>query len=260
VTLRRCRRAAALAWALAVCMIRLGLVRLGGPLSPERRALWLQSASRGVLSSLGIQYSVHGTPPSDGLVVSNHLSYLDILIHSSVMPCAFVSKTEINKWPYFGVAARAGGTLFIDRSSRASVAAVAAEMTRRLKLPIPVLLFPEGTSTDGSQLLPFHTSLFEPAVKAGALVTPAAVRYVIQGGVPESELCWYGNAPFLPHLWKALGTPGFSARVAFGTPAAYADRREASRSARAQVSDMRGIIAARVEGPIKSQLVPKSRP
>jgi 1-acyl-sn-glycerol-3-phosphate acyltransferase len=188
-------------------------------------------------------------------VVSNHLSYLDILIHSAVMPCAFVSKIEINSWPYFGVAARAGGTLFIDRSSRASVARVAAEMADRLKLPIPVLLFPEGTSTDGSRLLQFHASLFEPAVKVGASVTPAAVRYVIEGGVPEKELCWYGDAPFLPHLWKALGTPGFSALVVFGNPTIYNDRREAARDTHVQVSDMRGIIQAHDEDPIKAQLV-----
>jgi len=237
-------------------MIRLAFDRLRGPLTPRRRALWLQSACRGVLSSLGIHYSVDGTPPLQGLVVSNHLSYLDILIYSAVMPCALVSKIEVNKWPYFGVAARAGGTLFIDRSSRASAAAVAAEMTNRLKLPIPVLLFPEGTSTDGSLVLPFYSSLFEPAVKAGAPVTPAAVRYVIERGVPESELCWFGDAPFMPHLWKALGTPGFSAKVIFGNPATYADRREAARAAHAQVSDMRGIIPARAAGPIESQLVP----
>jgi 1-acyl-sn-glycerol-3-phosphate acyltransferase len=238
--MRRAWRAGALAWALTLCMIRLGLVRLRGPLTPLRRALWLQSASRGVLSSLGIRASVQGTPPSHGLVVSNHLSYLDILIYSAVMPCAFVSKLEISRWPYFGVAARAGGTLFIDRSSRASVAAVGSEMTNRLKLPVPVLLFPEGTSTDGSQLLPFHTSLFQPAVAAGAPVTPAAVRYVISGGVPESELCWFGNAPFLPHLWKALGTPGFFAEITFGEPRTFSDRRIAAQSAREDVTAMRG--------------------
>jgi 1-acyl-sn-glycerol-3-phosphate acyltransferase len=156
------------------------------------------------------------------------------------MPCAFVSKVEIGKLPYFGVAARAGGTLFIDRASRASAAAVAAEMANRLKLPVPVLLFPEGTSTDGSQLLPFHTSLFQPAVAGGAAVTPAAVRYVISGGVAESELCWFGDAPFLPHLWKALGTPGFSAKVTFGEPRVFADRRSAAAAMHDKVSAMRG--------------------
>jgi lyso-ornithine lipid O-acyltransferase len=221
-------------------MIRLALVRLCGPLTPASRALWLQSACRGVLSSLGIRSIVQGTVPSEGLVVSNHLSYLDILIYSAAMPCAFVSKIEVNTWPYFGVAARAGGTLFIDRSSRASAAAVAAEMAERLRLPIPLLLFAEGTSTDGAMVLPFYSSLFEPAVKVGATVTPAAVRYVIERGVPERELCWFANAGFLPHLWKALGTPGFSARVIFGGPERYADRRDAARATHAQVSQMRG--------------------
>jgi 1-acyl-sn-glycerol-3-phosphate acyltransferase len=253
--LRRCRRAAALAWALTVCMIRLAAARVSGPLTPVRRALWLQSAGRGVLASLGIKWSAQGTAPSHGLVVSNHLSYLDILIYSAAMPCAFVSKVEVNKWPYFGVAARAGGTIFIDRSSRASVAAVAAEMQERLRAPAPVLLFPEGTSTNGEHVLAFHPSLFEPAVRAGAPVTAAAVRYVIEGGVPERELCWFGEAPFLPHLWKALGTPGFTAQVVFGQPATYADRREAARATHAQVSEMRIIVLSGADA-MQPQLLP----
>ena len=254
--LRRCLRAGALAWALTVCMVRLGLTRLRGPLTPVRRALWLQSACRGVLWRLGIRWSAEGAAPSQGLVVSNHLSYLDILIYSAAMPCAFVSKIEVNKWPYFGVAARAGGTLFIDRSSRASVAAVAAEMQERLKSPVPVLLFPEGTSTNGAHVLVFHPSLFEPAVKAGAPVTAAAVRYVIEGGVPEKELCWFGDAPFLPHLWKALGTPGFTAQVVFGQPATYANRRGAARATHSWVTGMRSVIPTSGADAIQPQVVP----
>jgi 1-acyl-sn-glycerol-3-phosphate acyltransferase len=221
-------------------MVQLGLVRLSGSLTPWQRALWLQAACRGVLSSLGIRYNVHGAPPAHGLVVSNHLSYLDILIYSAVMPCAFVSKIEVNTWPYFGVAARAGGTIFIDRTSRASAAAVAAEMSQRLTGPIPLLLFPEGTSTDGSQVLPFYTSLFQPAVTRRALVTPASVRYVIRNGIPESALCWFGDAPFVSHLWKALGTPGFSAEVSFGAPRFYSDRRTAALQTHEDVAAMRG--------------------
>ena len=118
-------------------------------------------------------------------------------------------------------------------------------MANRLKLQIPVLLFPEGTSTDGSQLLPFHTSLFQPAIAAGAPVTAAAVRYVINGEVSESELCWFGDAPFLPHLWKALGTPGFFAEVMFGAAALYPDRKTAATATHAQVSAMRRELAKR---------------
>ncbi|KAA6461829.1 1-acyl-sn-glycerol-3-phosphate acyltransferase [Acidobacteria bacterium AB60] len=256
MNLRRCWRAGALAWALTKCMVRLGWIRRQGPLTPVARSLWLQSASRGVLSSLGIRWSAQGAVPSHGLVVSNHLSYLDILIYSAAMPCVFVSKIEVSRWPYFGVAARAGGTIFIDRSSRASAGAVAAEMLQRLKLAVPVLLFPEGTSTDGSDVLRFHPSLFEPAVQTGAPVTAAAVRYVIEGDVPESELCWFGEDPFLPHLWKTLGTPGFSARVVFGAPATYDSRREAARLSHSEVREMRGLVAASGERPIALHTVP----
>lgn len=245
---RRCRRAVALAWALLVCRIRYVAMRLRGPMSPERRALWLQSASRGVLSSLGIRYVVKGSPPGRGLVVSNHLSYLDILIYSAAMPCVFVSKIEVNRWPYFGTAACAGGTIFVDRRSRASAAAVAAEIGDRLRRGVPVLLFPEGTSTDGSAVQRFHSSLFEPAVQADVPVTAAAVRYHIGSDVPERELCWYGDAPFLPHVWKTLGTADFRAEVTFGAPHTYADRRMAAKATHDQVVEVRSPMSRSMYG------------
>lgn len=226
--LLRLRRCVALAWALLVCRIRLYQVLTRGPMTHEMQAAWLRSACEGVLDALGVRCHVSGHPPTRGLVVSNHLSYVDILIYGAVMPCAFVSKVEVKKWPYFGAAARAGGTIFISRTSRASTAAVAVEIGSRLKGRVPVLLFPEGTSTGGSSVLPFHAALFEPAVAARAPVTAAAVRYRIEGGAEEQELCWFGDAPFLPHLWKALGTPGFHAEVSFSEPIVYGDRRSAA--------------------------------
>jgi 1-acyl-sn-glycerol-3-phosphate acyltransferase len=192
-----------------------------------------------MLASLGIRYKVVGQPPTHGLVVSNHLSYLDILILAAAMPCFFVSKMEISHWPFFGKAGRAGGTIFLDRSSLASANAVAGQMRERLELPIPVLLFPEGTSSDGSRVLRFHSRLLDPAIKCGAPITAAALRYTIDGGVEEKELCWFGSAAFLPHLWKALDTPGFSARVRFGQPKVYADRRAAAAATHAEVTAMR---------------------
>ncbi len=171
---RKLRRAAALSGALAIIALRYCLIRARGPLSLEQRALWLHHACALVLRSLGIACRVAGRPPHRGIIVANHLSYLDILILSAATPCCFVAKSEINRWPYFGWAARAGGTLFVDRSSRAGVAQVAESIAERLQLSVPVLFFPEGTSTDGGTVLPFHASLFEPAVRAGAPVTPAA--------------------------------------------------------------------------------------
>jgi 1-acyl-sn-glycerol-3-phosphate acyltransferase len=239
MNLRAARRAVALVFVLASVIVRYWFLRVRGPLSMERRALWVQESCRGMLSSLGIGYRVEGQPPTHGLVVANHLSYLDILILSAAMPCFFVAKAEIDRWPFFGKAARTGGTMFIDRSSLASAEKVSAMIAERLELPVPVLFFPEGTSTDGASILRFHSRLFEPAIAAGAQVTAAAVRYVIEDGTPERELCWFGDDAFLPHLMKALGTAGFSAEVTFGEPQVYPHRRVAADETRAEITAMR---------------------
>jgi 1-acyl-sn-glycerol-3-phosphate acyltransferase len=114
-------------------------------------------------------------------------------------------------------------------------------------LPVPVLFFPEGTSTDGSSLVRFHSRLFEPAAVAGAPVTAAAIRYVIEDGTPERALCWFGDESFLPHLWKTLGTAGFSGEVQFGEPRVYSDRRIAAGETHAEIEAMRsgGVPALR---------------
>jgi len=245
--LRRYRRAVALVFALVLCVLRFWLLRLRGPLTLERQAGWSQSAGRLVLKALGVHYRVEGRPPTHGLVVSNHLSYIDILVLAAAMPCFFVAKMEIGGWPFFGKAARSNGTIFVDRGSLSSAMSVAEQMTERLKLPIqvPVLLFPEGTSTDGSQVIRFHSRLIDPATSIGAPITTAAIRYVIDGGVEERELCWYGDESFATHLWKVLGTAGFSAEVRFGEPRVYTDRRIAADETRAEIEAMRngGVLA-----------------
>ncbi len=247
MNLRRIRRAVALAFALTFCIIRYWLMHLRGPMTLERRARWLQEASRGVLNCLDVEIRVSGRTPECGLVVSNHLSYLDIVIISAAMPCFFVAKKEVGAWPFFGWAARSGASLFLDRSSAASATFVAEQISARLNLPVPILLFPEGTSTDGSQVLRFHSRLIDPAIKAGAPVTAAAVRYVIQGGVDERELCWYGNEKFTPHLLKVLGVRGFSAMLQFGQPRIYPDRRMAADETHAEVSAMREARATAIQ-------------
>jgi 1-acyl-sn-glycerol-3-phosphate acyltransferase len=190
--------------------------------------MWLQGSAQAILKVLDIKTVVEGQPPMCGLVVSNHLSYLDIIIISAAMPCFFVSKIEVGDWPFFGKAARSGGTIFLDRSSRDSANAVAEQMTARLKLPIPVLLFPEGTSTDGSQVLRFHSRLIDPATAAGVPITAAAIQYIVGGGVEERELCWFGASGFTGHLWKVLGVKSFAARLHFGQSRVYSDRRVAA--------------------------------
>jgi 1-acyl-sn-glycerol-3-phosphate acyltransferase len=225
--------------ALTANTVHFYLLRVRGPLSLEQRALWLQLACRRVVAAMGIRCLVTGSQPARGLVVSNHLSYIDILIHGTLMPCFFVSKIEVRRWPHFGWAARNGGAMFLDREKRASAAAVAAQIEERLSVPVPVMLYPEGTSTEGSQVHRFHSSLFEPAVRAGAPITAAAIRYTIDGGVAERGLCWFGDTLFLPHLWKTLGTRGFTAEVCFGSPKLFSDRRTAAHATHDEVEAMR---------------------
>ena len=214
----------------------------GSRISPMQRAEWMHFCGRMVLAALGIRYRVEGTPPTGStLIAANHLSYLDIVIFSAALPAAFVAKHDIGSWPGFGQLARMGGAIFVDRISRVSAWETAEEMTQRLAARVPVVLFPEGTSTDGSSVLRFHSRLFEPVIVAQAPITPAAIRYVLSDGTPERELCWFGDAGFLPHLWKTLGTAGFTAEVRFGDRRIYPHRRVAADQTYDEVVAMRAV-------------------
>jgi 1-acyl-sn-glycerol-3-phosphate acyltransferase len=238
MSFRLIRRAVTLGFVLISSIVRFWLMRLSGPWTLERRARWVQQTCVHVLRSMDIRCDVEGRIPTHGLVVSNHLSYLDVVILSAAMPCFFVAKTEIGGWPYFGRAARVGGTLFIDRSSLSSAEHVAATISERLKLPIPTLFFPEATSTDGT-MLRFHSRLFEPAITAGAPVTAASIRYVASDGTPERELCWFGDDSFGPHLVKTLNIPSFHAELCFGEPRVYGHRRIAADETFDEIAAMR---------------------
>jgi lyso-ornithine lipid O-acyltransferase len=232
------RRTVALVCVLITSIVRFWVMRLRGPLTLEQRALWVQRTCAHVLRSMDIGCKVEGPIPTHGLVVANHLSYLDIVILSAAMPCFFVAKAEIDRWPYFGKAARVGGTMFINRSSLASAEKVAATISGRLKLQIPVLFFPEGTSTDGN-MLRFHSRLFEPAIRACSVITAASIRYVLNDGAPERELCWFGDQSFGPHLLRTLNAPEFHAELRFGQPRVYPHRKVAAEGTFAEIASMR---------------------
>jgi lyso-ornithine lipid O-acyltransferase len=167
-----------------------------------------------VLRRLGIEIVYDGPQPRAGLIVSNHLSYLDILLHAAIGPRVFVSKSEVRAWPGFGALAACGGTIFIERGKRSSAAEVALKIEYALRAGVTVVFFPEGTSTDGSTLLPFHSFLFEPAVLAEAPVTAAAIGYQANDA-EESELCYYGDIHFVPHLLETMGRKEVRGRIRF---------------------------------------------
>jgi len=153
-------RSVALGFSLLEVLLRFCVLRwkhrdslTRAPLTLEQRAQWLHEACVLILRRLAMRVSSSGSLPDSGLIVSNHLSYLDILFYAAVMPCIFVSKSEVLSWPVFGLLARCGGTIFIRRDRAASVDEVSTRMREALAAGIPIVLFPEGTSTDGSKVL-----------------------------------------------------------------------------------------------------------
>ena len=194
-----------------------------------------------VLRRLGFELRVMGELPASGLIASNHLSYLDILFFGASVPCVFVSKIEVRRWPLLGLLAALGGTVFIDRQSAVSAAEAARRIEDLLKAGVLVLVFPEGTSSDGSSVLRFYASLFEPAVLVGAQVTAATIEYSAGGGATERDLCYYGDISFAPHLIETLQLPQIIATLRLGSPGqAYGDRKQAARLTRETVVGLRG--------------------
>ena len=244
MSLRAAQRGLVLILAIIICFLRYGLLRLavalrGRTITPLDRAAWMQRSNRLVIAAMGIRCHVEGPVPTrPTLIAANHLSYLDIVIASAAIPCAFVAKHEIASWPVFGRLGTLGGTIFLDRASRISAWDAVDRMAERLSDGVPVLFFPEGTSTDGSEVIRFHSTLFASAIELGLPVTPLAIFYAPKGsqiteagqgsGIKEKDLCWFGDDLFYPHLLRVLGVNGFTAVVRFGEPELFVDRQAAA--------------------------------
>lgn len=214
-------------------------IRRGSRLELRDRAQWLHAACGIILRRLSMAVEWRGARPAQGLICSNHLSYLDILVYAAAMPCVFVSKREVEYWPVFGFMARAGGTIFVDRTSRTGTDAVVRKIGAALQAGVPVLLFPEGTSTDGAAVQRFHASLLEPAVHLGAEIAAAAIGYRVLGAA-ERAICWYGDAKFVPHLLRTLSCARITADMEFYPGReAYVDRKAAALELRERVAAMR---------------------
>src|SRR5271155_4103497 len=143
-------KAIVLVLSLSQCVVSFLPLRFLGNLSYADRARWLHRSCKLVLRRLGFGLRVLGETPKAGLIASNHLSYLDILFYGATVPCVFVAKFEVRSWPLLGLLAALGGTFFIDRRSTASAAEAAERIETLLASGIMVLVFPEGTSSDGA--------------------------------------------------------------------------------------------------------------
>jgi lyso-ornithine lipid O-acyltransferase len=211
-------------------------VRAGTKPTQLDRSQWLHRRCTRALRRLGVEVTVEGPLPARGLVVSNHLSYLDILMFSAAVPCVFVSKSEVGSWPLVGLLTRLSGTILVNRQRRTQTVAVRHEMEQSLQAGVPVILFAEGTSTDGSHVLPFRTALFEPAVSLGLTVTPARIAYSLEGGSVAMDVCYWGDMTLMPHVLKLFAKGKLVGHIRFSSkPAIYRDRKEAAVLAREEV-------------------------
>lgn len=206
---------------------------------------------RAALWALGLRVHESGRRPTGGaaLILSNHSSWIDICIIGSLLPVVFVAKAEVGTWPVFGSLARLQRTLFVDRTRRSRTAEAVQAMAERIADGDPVVMFAEGTTSDGNRVLPFKTALIGAArdamARAGDSVTihPLAITYTHQHGIPLGRegrpfVAWHGDMALMPHLGRLLREGGLDVQVEWGQPIAFGpdtDRKAACRAAEQQV-------------------------
>lgn len=174
--------------------------------------------SQRTLRFLGLRYEIEGPiPEPPALIASNHLGYLDILLLAGIMPARFLSKMEVKSWPVLGGITAEMQTLFIDRTRRSDVRRVMQEMKRVLEEGESLVFFPEGTSHDGSDILPLRSPLLQVPVELDQPVIPVGIRYASNDPEfpAERDMCWWGEVDFFPHFFRFCGLPSSRAVITF---------------------------------------------
>ncbi len=231
---------------------------------------------RQVCRLVGVRLSIEGevAPDRPVLLVSNHTSWLDIPVLSAVAPVSFVAKKEVAGWPFVSALARLQRSVFVDRARRGAVGETTSEMAARLEAGDTIVLFAEGTSSDGNRVLPFLTSLFaaaKPSEKAGALAPGAVVQtlsivYTRLHGIPLGRadrplVGWYGDMEMTSHAWQLLKAGPLDVRIRIGAPVpleSFADRKELARMSERQVREgVVRILRSKPQGTPLAVVVPQ---
>jgi 1-acyl-sn-glycerol-3-phosphate acyltransferase len=216
-------------------------------LSKPQREQRIQQWGRTMLERLGIELKVVGAPAPAGpmLLVSNHISWVDILALHAVCPCRFVAKADVERWPLVGTVVTGGGTIYVKRESRRDAMRVVERMAEALKDGDILAVFPEGTTSDGSSVLPFHSGLIQAAVSVAAPVQPVAVQIVDgKSGRLSRAASYMGNESLAVSFWRAHCARGLCAVVTFGPP-----QRANGRDRRAWARDLHGEVAGMRQPP-----------
>ena len=213
-------------------------------ISQAQRQLRIQVWSAQMLHCLAITLVVKGQHVITGpmLLMANHISWLDITALHAARFCRFVSKADIKKWPVIGTLATGVGTVFIERESRRDAMRVVQHISERLRAGDVIGVFPEGTTSDGQGLLPFHANLFESAIAANAPVQPVALQFIeLATGKPSLAPCYINDDTLARSVWRTLMTPGIAVKITFGAPqwAEGRTRRQWAEAVRADIETLR---------------------
>jgi 1-acyl-sn-glycerol-3-phosphate acyltransferase len=213
-------------------------------LSAAEREVHVRQWAERMLNLMGISLTVQGSPPMHGpmLVVCNHLSWLDILTIHAATHVRFVSKSVVRQWPIIGTLSTGAGSLYIERERRRDAMRVVHHMTEALRKGDVIAVFPEGTTSDGHGLLPFHANLLQAAISSGAPVQPAALRFADAASGETSYAPRYiDDDNLLTSVWNTLKAPPLLAIIRFGEPQPShgRERREWARSLHADVQALR---------------------
>jgi 1-acyl-sn-glycerol-3-phosphate acyltransferase len=204
------------------------------------RAAWLHSSARRVLRIFRVTTQSAGKIPSSGLLVCNHLSYLDVLVLAALVPCVFVAKREVKNWPVFGWFAKLAGTVFVHRELRTQAGQAVDEIQAALRTGALVVLFPEGTSSGGETVLPFKSSLLEPAAQQVYTLTAGLLRYELADGDVSEEVCYWKDMTLVPHLINLCSKRAVQASVHFRhLREGNADRKQLARQLHAEILQMK---------------------
>jgi lyso-ornithine lipid O-acyltransferase len=221
---------------------------------PGRRVLF-PLYYRALTKLLRVRIHVAGTP-SQGrptLVLSNHVSWLDILVLSTVCPIAFIAKKEVGGWPIVGPTARLQHTIFVDRTRRHQTSEVNDEIAKRLAEGDPVVLFAEGTSNDGNRVLPFFSALVGAVTKVDGeqevMLQPVSIAYTRNQGIPMGRqhrplAAWYGDMDFGPHFKEFVQRSAIDVIVTFATPVPFNNGANRKILTESIESTVRGLTAA----------------
>jgi 1-acyl-sn-glycerol-3-phosphate acyltransferase len=182
------------------------------------RLVLKQRWSQQILEILGITVELAGNITPSGLLVSNHISFIDVFAINASMPSSFVAKDEVMRWPLIGWLAKRTDTLFLERGSRTAAQRARKNLVGHLQNSKRVVVFPEGTTSNGDSVLPFHGALFQAAIDAGVPVTPLAVSYADRSGQRSYAAAFVGDTTLVECLWSTACADGLRVKVALLNP------------------------------------------